>query len=96
MSHAFQMSDTAYEALRAAAAARDQSVEDLFAAWLNSLPEPQSATPQPLSSEGDQQRQESDPLAPFLGAFEATVPDLIRRHDHYLAEAAAQGHHTGQ
>ena len=33
-----------------------------------------------------------DPLAPFLGAFEATVPDVVQRHDDYLAEAYADTH----
>lgn len=34
----------------------------------------------------------SDPLGPFLGAFEATEPDVVRRHDAYLADAYADTH----
>lgn len=34
----------------------------------------------------------NDPLAPFLGAFEATEPDVVRRHDDYLGKAAADSH----
>jgi hypothetical protein len=33
-----------------------------------------------------------DPLAPFLGAFEADSPDVIARHDQYLAETFADVH----
>ena len=34
----------------------------------------------------------NDPLAPFLGAFEATDPDITQRHDDYLAS----DHHFSQ
>jgi len=34
----------------------------------------------------------NDPLAPFLGAFEATDPDITQRHDDYLADAYADSH----
>lgn len=34
----------------------------------------------------------NDPLAPFLGAFEATDPDITQRHDDYLADAYADAH----
>lgn len=38
----------------------------------------------------------NDPLAPFLGAFEATEPDVVRRHDDYLGKAAADSHASQQ
>ncbi len=31
----------------------------------------------------------TDPLAEFLGAFEADVPDIVRHHDAYVGEAYA-------
>lgn len=34
----------------------------------------------------------NDPLAPFLGAFDATTPDSVRQHDTYLADAYADTH----
>jgi hypothetical protein len=36
----------------------------------------------------------NDPLAPFLGAFEATDPDITQRHDDYLAVAYADAHES--
>jgi len=35
---------------------------------------------------------ERDPLAPYLGTFEVTVSDLMRRHDDYLADEAIDHH----
>lgn len=32
----------------------------------------------------------SDPLFPFAGAVESSVPDWAARHDHYLGEALSQ------
>lgn len=37
-----------------------------------------------------------DPLAQFLGAFEADAPDVVRRHDAYLGEAYADQHDAGE
>ncbi len=81
MSHRVDLSDETYQTLHAAAHARGMSIAGLVQAWASTL-----ATP---DSPGAVER---DPLAPFLGTFEATVSDLMRRHDDYLADEAIDHH----
>lgn len=81
MSHTVDLPDETYQALHAAARARGVSIADLVQAWVATL-----AAPEALDVV------ERDPFAPFLGTFEATVPDLMRRHDDYLADEAIDRH----
>lgn len=83
MSHTFSISDETYRAIGAIAATRGHSVEELFDEWIASFGHPTTPT---WTTVGH------DPLARFIGAFETTVPDLLQRHDDYLAEAAADRH----
>ncbi len=59
--------------------------------YANSLRNP---TQRALAGEPRQRNDHAmnDPLAPFLGAFEATDPDVMQRHDDYLADAYADIH----
>ena len=81
MSHAIDLSDETYQTLHAAAHAQGMSIASLVQAWASTLTTPDSPD-----------AGERDPLAPFLGTFEATVPDLMRRHDEYLADEAIDRH----
>ncbi len=81
MRHTVNLSDDTYQALHAAAQARSVSIADLVQSWATTL-----ATPDGPDAV------ERDPLALFLGTFEATVPDLTRRHDDYLADEAIDRH----
>lgn len=81
MSHTIALSDETYQTLRAAAQARGASILELVQAWATTLAAPSG--PDTV---------ERDPLAPFLGTFEATVPDLMRRHDDYLGDEAIERH----
>ncbi len=83
MSYAFRVPDDAYRALRRVAEQQGRTPEDLFEEWVRV----QSAS---VNTARVTEREPSR-LARFIGAFEAEEPDLIRRHDHYLAEAAVDG-----
>ena len=81
VSHTIVLSDESYQTLRVAAEARGVSISELVQAWATTLTAP--IGPDAV---------ERDPLAPFLGTFEATVPDLMRRHDDYLGDEALDRH----
>ncbi len=81
MSHVFRVPDAAYRALRLVAERQGRTPEDLFEEWVRAQSESVDAFPVTNGRPSW--------LARFIGAFEAEEPDLIRRHDHYLAEAAA-------
>lgn len=100
MSHSFRVSDEAYETLASVAAAHGRTPEDLFRTWVNEMREQtfaQSSTPtvEENSDAVNGYDPAHDPLAPFLGAFEATTPDVVRRHDDYLSETYADTHDSG-
>src|SRR5579871_2808994 len=89
MSHTFEISDQTYQSLMLLAAARGQEPEDLLEQWLDevrtsTVAQPSSATPPNGTSSGYDPR--ADPLASFLGAFEATSPDVVRKHDAHVAD----------
>ncbi len=81
VSHTIDLSDETYQALHAVARAHDVSIAELVQGWVATL-----------AASGGPDAVERDPLAPFLGTFEATVPDLTRRHDDYLADEAIDRH----
>ncbi len=81
VSHTVDLSDETYQALHTAAHVRGVSIAELVQAWAATFAIP-----------GGPDAVERDPLSPFLGAFEATVPDLMRRHDDYLADEAIDRH----
>lgn len=81
MSYAFRVPDETYRALRRVAQQQGRTPEDIFAEWVRAQSETTSTVP--VTSPGVSR------LVRFIGAFEAEEPDLIQRHDHYLAEAAA-------
>ncbi len=81
MSYAFRVPDEAYRALRLVAERQGRTPEDLFEEWVRAQSE--DVDTRPVNDRGPSR------LARFIGAFEAEEPDLIQRHDHYLAEAAA-------
>ncbi len=86
MSYVFRVPDAAYRALRLVAERQGRTPEDLFEEWVRAQSESVDASPVGV--------REPSRLARFIGAFEAEEPDLIRRHDHYLAEAAADVHNS--
>src|SRR5690348_12005676 len=81
MSYVFRVPDETYRALRLVAERQGRTPEDLFEEWVRAQSERVDAVP--VTDTG------ASRLARFIGAFDAEEPDLIRRHDHYLAEAAA-------
>ena len=89
MSHMFEISDEVYQTLVSLAAARGQKPEDLLEQWLDEVPTRVAAQPSSDSSvnlEAGECDPTIDPLASFLGVFEATAPDVVRRHDAYVGE----------
>lgn len=95
MSHSFQVTDDIYQTLVAIAAAHSQTPEDLFEAWVSEMATQSALDPAIASRNGyNIYDPADDPLAPFRGAFEAMVPDLVWRHDDYLGPAAAETHET--
>lgn len=87
MSHSFQVSDDTYHTLTTFAAAHGQTPEDLFEAWVSEMTAQSTREPIMAARNGYTTYDPADdPLAPFLGAFEATAPDLVRRHDDYLGD----------
>lgn len=87
MSYAFQVPDETYQALRIIAQRQGRSPEDLFQEWV----EAQRATEGSAAT----RRMRTHSLARFVGAFEADAPDLVRRHDYYIAAAAGEAHDGG-
>jgi len=81
MSYAFRVPDETYRALRLVAERQGRTPEELFEEWVRVQSE--NGDTVLLTDRG------ASRLARFIGAFEAEEPDLISRHDHYLAEAAA-------
>lgn len=94
LARTFEISEETYRALVAVAAERGEQPEEVLQSWLTDVRErarpakhlavPHGAAPA-LVPDGD-------PLAPFLGAFEATDADATVRHDDYLADAYTDAH----
>lgn len=83
MSHTFEISDEAYQTLKALAATRGQKPEDLLEQWLDEVPMrvPAQASLDPsVNADAGDADPTFDPLAAFLGAFEATAPDVVRAY----------------
>jgi len=87
VSHSFRVSEETYRALSRAAARHGQSPEGLFTAWVEEQEVKDRHAEHPDGVRSGDQVPEDDPLGPFLGTFEATEPDVVRRHDDYLAES---------
>lgn len=86
MSHAFLIPDETYETLNEIAARQGRTPEEVFQQWVERMQREASGdTAEQVETQKtyDPQR---DPLAAFLGAFEAVNPDVVRRHDEYLGE----------
>lgn len=96
MSHSFHVSDETYESLTTIAAARGQTPEGLFNAWVVQLRAQTPSSPSAENGTSPAYDPSRDPLAPFLGVFEATTPDAVRRHDACIAEAIADVHDARQ
>lgn len=96
MSHTVQIPDELYAALASYAAQQGATPDAVILAWMREIKDRQEGpaeTPeQPMDMSGLIYDSANDPLAEFLGAFEADVPDLVRRHDDYLGEAYGDNH----
>ena len=97
MAHTIQLSDNLYETLVQQAQVRGETPEELLWNWLTDLQSQTTAVNdgQPDSASDTMHGEydpTKDPLAPFLGAFEATEPDVVREHDSFLGEAYADSH----
>ena len=98
MSHTLEIPDDTYQELVHIATERGQTPTQVLQQWVKQMQH--AAHQQPaIPSQGTMSGQYNpaqDPLAPFLGTFEATESDVVRRHDHYLGEAYADSHNTGK
>lgn len=80
MSQAIYVPDDTYAALKRAADDRGQTIEELVRTWAADLKRHETQ-PQDASVEYDPAL---DPLAEYLGAFEAIAPTDVERHDDLL------------
>jgi hypothetical protein len=88
VAHMIEITDKAYQFLVDTAHDRGKTPQQLLEEWLLDLQAAEGGIP----AEYDPTK---DPLAPFLGAFEADAPDVVARHDDYLAETYADAHTLG-
>jgi hypothetical protein len=98
MGHTLEIPDETYQELMHLAAERGQTPVQVLQQWVKEIQQASSQQPA-IPTHGTMNGQydpAQDPLAPFLGAFEATAPDVVHRHDHYLGEAYADSHDTGK
>ncbi|HEY8742328.1 MAG TPA: hypothetical protein VIU62_04475 [Chloroflexota bacterium] len=98
MARTFEVADDTYEKLVEVALKKGKTPQQLFQDWLReqqAQPVSQPRAGNPWAPFIGTEDAESDPLATFIGAFEADTPDILVRHDHYLAEASfAASHRT--
>jgi hypothetical protein len=79
MSQALHIPDETYAALQRIAQDRGLSVEALLQSWVDELTQP--PTQPGAAAQYDPAR---DPLAEYLGAFEAISSDDVERHDEFF------------
>lgn len=95
MAHALEIADEAYQALIDAARDRGKTPQHLLEQLLLDLSQRVSSQDVQSASESESSVDydpAKDALASFLGAFETDVPDVVRRHDHYLAQTYVDTH----
>ncbi|HEX6818166.1 MAG TPA: hypothetical protein VF120_07315 [Ktedonobacterales bacterium] len=99
MSYVFEIPDEVYETLAEVAARQGRTPEEAFRSWVAQM-RAQAGPIEPTKPKAREMRGEYDasldPLAQFLGAFEADAPDVVRRHDAYLGEAYADRNDAGE
>jgi hypothetical protein len=88
MAHVIEIADKAYQVLVDTAHERGKTPQQFLEEWLLDL----QATAEESPAGYDPAK---DPLAPFLGAFEADAPDVVARHDDYLVGTYADAHTPG-
>lgn len=80
MSQAIYVPDDVYAILKQLADERSQTIEDLVRSWAVEL-RVQETAPLDVPAHYDPAM---DPLAEYLGAFEAIAPDDVERHDEFF------------
>ena len=85
---AFDISDENYGMVSSLAAKLGQKPEDPLEQWLREVRAQASARPSVATANGQPSAYDPaiDPLASYLGAFEATAPDVVRRHDAFTTD----------
>jgi hypothetical protein len=95
MAHSIQIPDELYEAIERYAVQRGQTPEHAILAWAAEIQRQVEERQHPdQSGVVAEPHDPYDPWAGFRGAFEAAKPDVVRRHDAYLAEDHMDSHES--
>ena len=97
MARTFEITEDAYQKLIDVSRDRGETPQQLFQEWLEDiqqLPRSRDQRSNPWAIMDGACDPDKDPLAPFIGTFETDTPDLLIRHDQYLAEAYADDHES--
>ena len=89
MAHVLEIADEAYRSLVDAAHDRGTTPQQLLEEWLTALSQQTARRNGNAESElqpPGRSNERPDPWRGFLSAAEATEPDVLERHDHYLAD----------
>jgi hypothetical protein len=92
MAHVLEIADEVYRSLVDAAHDRGTTPQQLLEEWLTALSQQavrRNGTSDSELKPHDRSIEQPDPWRGFVGAAEATDPDVLERHDHYLAEEYA-------
>src|SRR5579864_2711313 len=97
MGHIFQVPDDIYSELVAYASQHGQTPDALLTALLKDGVEQLKHTDSMVAIQKVSYNPSSDPLAPFIGAFDSgnDDPGWIERHDEYFARNSRRGEQNG-
>ncbi|MHB8600428.1 MAG: hypothetical protein ACYDER_26925 [Ktedonobacteraceae bacterium] len=93
MSHVFQIPDDIYTELVTYASQHGQTPDALLMALVKDGVEQLKQTDSMVAIQKVSYNPSTDPLAPFIGAFDSGIddPGWIERHDEYFAQSGERG-----
>lgn len=81
MSHAFQASDEQYERLETYAREHGKTPQELFDAWLDSVPSPWTAIDLAGEPPPTEEELRESPFLRVMGSLSVGIPGWAERHD---------------